>query len=452
MPYTYTLPKSTAFTGTGLEGYAFGPLRQNDLDVYYIESKKGHDTFMISSKITRTYYVLAGSGYFTIADERYDVYPGMLVEVPPKVEYTYSGQMTLIGFARPRWFRKNDTHTRWNPDVTAREKSSLPGHEPLLTRLVRKRIAGKSPLGVFLRLNRSLWRHIPSDLAGRGLVRSYGRFVHSVARRSPREQAFSTYFLRNRPALKLIQSLVDSKKSGEKVRVAVLGCSFGAEAYSVAYAIRSARPDLDLKLNAIDISRHAVEFARRGEYSRTGAEPSISMIFERLTEAEMDEMFEVDGDTATIRAEIRKGIEWGVGDVGEPELFDRLGVQDIVVASNFLCHMQPPEAERCLRAIGRLVRPGGYLFVCGIDLDVRTKVARDLAWEPVPELFEEIHEGDACLRSHYPCEYGGLEPLDKTRPDWKIRYAAAFQIGVDRTSSAPAGEAREEMLIGGGRK
>jgi hypothetical protein len=58
-----------------------------------------------------------------------------------------------------------------------------------------------------------------------------------------------------------------------------------------------------------------------------------------------------------------------------------------------LCHMEPSEAENCLRNIAGIVKPGGYLFVSGIDLDVRAKVARDLRWQPVPELIEEIHEG-----------------------------------------------------------
>src|SRR5215469_9584654 len=96
MSYIYSLPLSTAFDGRGLFGYSFGPLKQKDSDIYYIEVEKGHDTFMISKKIARTYYVLGGSGYFTIADRKYDVSPGMLVEVPPKVEYAYSGKMKLI--------------------------------------------------------------------------------------------------------------------------------------------------------------------------------------------------------------------------------------------------------------------------------------------------------------------------------------------------------------------
>jgi hypothetical protein len=90
--------------------------------------------------------------------------------------------------------------------------------------------------------------------------------------------------------------------------------------------------------------------------------------------------------------------------------------------------MAPREAERCLRSLAPLVAPGGHLFVSGVDLEVRTKVARDLGWQPVQDLLEDIHEGDRSLRNDWPCKYWGLEPLDKRRPDWPIRYASAFQI------------------------
>src|SRR5262252_4711021 len=114
MQYIHSLPTSNSFDGMGLFGYTFGPLNQKDLEIYYIEVEKGHDTFMISKRITRTYYVLSGSGYFTISGHRYDVHSGILVEIPPKVEYSYSGKMTLIAFCRPRWFSGNDKHTKWN--------------------------------------------------------------------------------------------------------------------------------------------------------------------------------------------------------------------------------------------------------------------------------------------------------------------------------------------------
>jgi hypothetical protein len=85
-------------------------------------------------------------------------------------------------------------------------------------------------------------------------------------------------------------------------------------------------------------------------------------------------------------------------------------------------------AERCLRDIGRLVRPYGYVVVSGVDLDVRTKVAEDLRWRPVQELLEEIHEGDPCMKTFWPWHYAGLEPLNKKKRDWKRRYAAFFQV------------------------
>lgn len=429
MPYVHTLPTSTSFTGKGLLGYTFGPLRQEDVDIYYIEVEKGHDTFMVSKKIARTYYVLSGSGYFTIGNRQYDVGPGMLVEVPPKVEFSYSGKMTLLGFARPSWFSGNDTHTRWNPDVVGRECAWISDRRPWLTRLVRGTIFGKSPVSAYLRFNQRLWNRLPSSLTTLGPISLYGRFLHTLARiDGVRGQAFSTYFLRNRPQLELIRHLLAQKGHTDILRVAVLGCSIGAEVYSVAWTVQSARPDLKLILCAVDVSKQAVEFAKRGIYSLAAPELSNTAIFQRMTADEMEELFDQGGEAATVKPWIKQGIDWHVADVGKQEILDALGPQDMVVANNFLCHMDDSEAERCLRNIARLVRPGGYLFVSGIDLNVRTKVARDLAWKPVEELLEEIHEGDGCLRPHWPCHYGGLEPLNKKRPDWRIRYAAAFQL------------------------
>jgi len=82
--------------------------------------------------------------------------------------------------------------------------------------------------------------------------------------------------------------------------------------------------------------------------------------------------------------------------------------------------------ERQLEIAGDAL--GGYLFVSGIDLDVRTKVADDLGWHALQELLEESHEGDLCMKTFWPWHYAGLEALNKKRRDWKRRYAAAFQV------------------------
>jgi len=429
MPYTYTLPKSVSFTGKGLLGYTFGPLNQKALEIYYVEVEKGHDTFMVSKRITRTYYVLSGSGHFTINNDRYPVSTGVLVEVPPKVEYCYSGKMTLLALSTPRWFSGNDTFTKCNPDVFGHDSPCLEDGPSSWTRLVKIRICGKSPVSAFLRLNQWLWDRIPSSAITLGPIPLYGKFLHGLAcAQGRRAQAFSTFFLRNRPELELIRRLVDRKGPGETLSVTVLGCSTGAEAYSIAWRIRSARPDLRLILNAVDISRQAVEFAKLGVYSMTASQLASTAIFERMNGAEIDQMFDTDGDVMTVKSWIREGINWEVRDACDPEAVDLLGPQEVVVANNFLCHMDSSEAERCLRNIARMVRPHGYLFVSGIETDVRARVAYDLGWKPLEDLLEEIHEGDPFMRSIWPCHYAGLEPLNKRRTDWKNRYAAGFQL------------------------
>ena len=208
----------------------------------------------------------------------------------------------------------------------------------------------------------------------------------------------------------------------------MLGCSAGAEAYSVAWSIRSARPDLKLSLQGVDISDQAIEVAKDGVYSPAVSQITGTDVFDRVTKAERDELFDRDGDVLTVKSWIKQGIEWHVGDVKEPEVHDLLGPQDIVVANNFLCHMDAPTAEKCLRNLGGLVKPGGYLFVSGVDLDIRTRVAKQLGWQPLQELLEEIHYGDPRMGAGWPWNYSSLEPLNKKRQDWRLRYASAFQL------------------------
>jgi chemotaxis methyl-accepting protein methylase len=192
-----------------------------------------------------------------------------------------------------------------------------------------------------------------------------------VRRRSNRRQYFGTFFLRNRPQLELMRRLVELNPSGSNLRIAVVGCSIGAEVYSILWTLRSARPDLKVQLCAVDISVEVLNLAREGVYTSQTSDFVGASIFDRMTEKELGEMFEWKGREARVRSWIREGIRWQVGDAADPELINILGPQDIIVASNFLCHMEPPDAENCLGNIAGLLKPGGYLFVSGVELEVR---------------------------------------------------------------------------------
>jgi len=119
MPYVFSASSTPAFSLEGLAGYEYQPLKDQDFAVHLLDVYKGHDTFMISKALTRIYYVIEGSGLFTIDNQNYEVAAGLVIEVPPGLEYSYSGVMKMLLVSHPRWFQGNEQVTRINPDVVS---------------------------------------------------------------------------------------------------------------------------------------------------------------------------------------------------------------------------------------------------------------------------------------------------------------------------------------------
>jgi chemotaxis methyl-accepting protein methylase len=244
-----------------------------------------------------------------------------------------------------------------------------------MSRAVLAKAAGlklfrKSPAGFYLRLNRRIWEVSPIGLRNFSPVCAYGAWLYSLVRLlAARQQYFGTFFLRNRPALELMRRLAEEKAEGSTLRIAVLACSIGAEVYSILWTIRSARTDLKVRVCAMDISEKILNFAKKGVYAPSTCGLVGSSVFERLAPHEMEHMFDLEDDEARVKPWLRKGITWQLGDASSPELIHALGPQDIVVANNFLRHMEPPAAENCLRNIAGLVDREVYLIVSGVDLE-----------------------------------------------------------------------------------
>ena len=308
---------------------------------------------------------------------------------------------------------------------------------------------------LYLRQSRRIWKRLPRPFKNSRVGRSYGRHLHSlVCKYASRNQSHGTFFLRNRPEIDLMCRLVGQMTGGSSVGISILACSKGAEVYSFLWRLRSYRPDLHFVVQAVDISQEIIDFAKGGAYSIAASRRWLPLgpvaisddeklirsthkdqgvneresIFQRMYPSEMDAMFDKGVNSVRIKSWLREGITWRVGDASDGALIEELGPQDIVVANRFLCHMDPPAAEKCLRNIAGLVRPGGYLFVSGVDLEIRTRVAKDLNWQPVTELMREIHEGDSSLGQGWPFNWWGLEPFCEDFPDWGLRYASVFRV------------------------
>ncbi len=317
-------------------------------------------------------------------------------------------------------------------------------NEGKFSRILRVRILGKSPVGGFLRLNEWIWKKLPPSWTEISLIRLYGHFLNLLVRRyDDRTVYLGTFFLRNRPQLELIRHLSHKAEHASTLDLAVLGCSNGAEVYSILATLRQARPELKVTTLAVDISAEVLAIAEKGSYSASAPELVQEAIFQRITDAEIHRIFDRHGDQLTVQPWLKAGIVWHLGDVRERDVLNRFGPQDIVVANNFLCHMTPAQARECLRGIARLVKQGGYLVVSGIDLEIRERMALNQKWKPVTELLEEVHNGDVSLRKDWPLNYWGLEPLDENRANWVCRYASVFQIG----EPAPPGNVHDSSVI-----
>jgi chemotaxis methyl-accepting protein methylase len=317
----------------------------------------------------------------------------------------------------------------------------------------------------YIAMSALVWSHLPAGLRYRRAAQAYGLHLHGLTRlRGSRTvPAVTTFFFRNRPLLELLIRLLSQRPQGASVTIAVIGCSKGAEVYSIIHALRRARPDLTVNVSALDVSRDIVDFAKAGVYSLASCEPSgkqdseysssevpeqtfkdqPSSMFERVASSEMNELFDRRGNCVKIKPFYRRGITWYVADARDVTLTRILNVHDVVFANNFLCHLSDDDAESCLRNLARLVKPSGYIFVSGADLDIRSKIARELGWQPVKELMKEIHEGDPSLCSGWPLQRWGLEPFNPKRPDWQTRYAAVFS--VPETGSTARNSADAEM-------
>ena len=114
--YICKLPNEPTFIQKGLVGYQF-ETKNPEVQVNVVNVEKGHDTYIVCKKCTHIYYIIEGEGFFDIEGTIYDVKPHMLIEVPPHVEYTYTGKMKFLLVMSPHWFEGNEEVLRDNPNV-----------------------------------------------------------------------------------------------------------------------------------------------------------------------------------------------------------------------------------------------------------------------------------------------------------------------------------------------
>lgn len=271
-----------------------------------------------------------------------------------------------------------------------------------------------------------LWTRLPCTARSWKGTQAIGRLVHQRVRKVQERSGSNctanfTRFFRNLPQLELLRDLGLETHRGVPLKLAVLGCSTGAELYSALWVMRTARPEQEIQALGVDISETAIHAAVSGVYPLQATEIAgiSATTYERL--------FSRERDTLRVQNWLRQGIRWWVGDVCSSDLAAHFGLHDVVFANNFLFHMSPERAKDCLRNIARLVAPKGYLFVGGVDLDVRSATLLGLGFTPVTERLEDIYTAEEGLLTAWPLQFWGLEPIDRRRQNWPARYTTVFR-------------------------
>jgi hypothetical protein len=154
-----------------------------------------------------------------------------------------------------------------------------------------------------------------------------------------------------------------------------------------------------------------------------------------ISETSYERLFTTEGKALVVQGWVKEAVRWEVGDACSPDLATRFGLHNVVLANNFLFHLSRDRSEACLRNLARLVAPNGYLVVSGVDLDLRSRVLAGLGFVPVTARCEDIHAAED-VHASWPLHFWGLEPIDRTRPDWAAHYATVFRAPANTGGAA----------------
>jgi chemotaxis protein methyltransferase CheR len=222
------------------------------------------------------------------------------------------------------------------------------------------------------------------------------------------------------------------KDSVKPIRVVVFGCSNGAEPYSMASTLMSRRPDISFEIFATDIDPGMIEKAVAARYTREEVAKNhfVDSTFIATTFLAKDEVLEV-------RPEIRLRTRFQIADVLDEGFVAAIEKADIVVAQNFLYHLERKQARAAFAHMCAVLKPRSALFVDGMDLDIRYALSKKAGLVPLDSLISEIHNDGLVLRGGpWPWQYWGLEPLNTARKDWKRRYATIFLRDVTASAAS----------------
>lgn len=228
---------------------------------------------------------------------------------------------------------------------------------------------------------------------------------------------------------------------GAILRAWVPACSTGEEAYSLAMVFREAlaltKPAgwFSLQIFATDISRDAIEQARKGVFPED--------ITRSVGAARLDRYFvREEGGNYRVLASIREMVTFATHNILSDPIFSRI---DIVCCRNLLIYLGEALKERTLRLLCHSLNPGGILLLgsaesigkCGdllVPVNRKHRIFRrvevDLKWTDLPAAEDSAKARKPLV---VPQAGGDTEVIDRVANEmiWSVLCPAAMVVNGD---------------------
>lgn len=170
-----------------------------------------------------------------------------------------------------------------------------------------------------------------------------------------------TQFFRDQEAFevlkeKVIPEIIENKLQVDTLKVWVVGCATGEEAYSIAILIvetlTELKKNLEVKIFASDIDKSALLHASKGVYPES--------IIKDVSKERLDKFFIKQGDNYKVRENIRKMLIFADHDIVKQPPYGKI---DFISCRNLLIYINPILQKKILTSLHFCLNLGGYLFL-----------------------------------------------------------------------------------------